>query len=162
MQRAPLWALLGLTLIADGLPACDVSCNRESGRTRSYTGGHLVGERCDEYETNAFGEAYVDFPAGRRWQIQHQLGALPTEVKSYLAFVENPLPSDANGNTAETAGNQVIIEAVTDEYVQVRNDTCEHFYLRLVVHSGNASCSANGSAGSGGAPATSEAGAGGG
>ncbi len=158
MQRAPLWALLGLALVADGLPACNTSCDKESEAARPYSGGQLVGSVCNEYETNGFDQPYIPFPAGRRWQIQHQLGTLPTEIKSYVSFVERPLPAGKNGNTAESAGNQVIIEAVTDESVQVRNDTCEEFYLRLVVRSGNAACSADGA---GGAPPTDQAGAGG-
>ena len=34
---------------------------------------------------------------------------------------------------AESAGNQTVLEAVTDEFIQIHNDTCAEFYLRVTA-----------------------------
>ncbi len=152
MLRAPLWALC-CCLVAVDLGGCDTSCDKESAEPLAYLDGR-VSPSGISYETNAFDEPYVGFPPGRRLRIMHGLGLPPTLVQSYVAFVRTPLPQGENGNTAESAGNQVIIEAVNDEYVQVRNDTCEFFFLRVVLEApppGTDSPAAQGGSGAGGA-----------
>jgi hypothetical protein len=131
MLRAPAWAFLCLLAAADGLLGCG-GCDKESGDPVLFQGG-AVSASCTEYATGGFTDEYLDFPAGRSVRVEHGLGQTPTEVHSYLAFNRRPLPDSGIGNTAESAGNQVIIEGVNDQYVQVLNDTCEDFYLRLVV-----------------------------
>ena len=109
-MRRSARAVLGLALIAAGLPACSSSCDKKNEEPEVWSGTTgVVSTDCTEYQTGTFGDEYVHFPPGHRWRFEHGLGTLPSEVKSYLAFVKNPLPSDANGNTAESAGNQVII-----------------------------------------------------
>jgi len=132
-MRLPAWALLCSLAVADGLLGCDAGCDKENeDAARDYTGG-TISASCTRYETGGFDDDYLIFPAGRRWRIRHGLGQTPSLVQSYLGFVKHPLPDAGNGNTAESAGNQVIIEDMDDEFVQVRNDTCEEFWLRLVV-----------------------------
>jgi hypothetical protein len=152
MARAPAWILCCSLVAADGLLGCGTSCDKENEEARDYSAG-LTSSGCSTYQTNAFDEKYLDFPAGRRWRIAHGLGQTPTLVQSYLAFTDAPLTQGENGNTAESAGNQVIIERVDDQFVQVRNDTCEHFYLRLVIAADAPSlaCLAAGGGGDGGA-----------
>ena len=75
----------------------------------------------------------MDFPAGRRLALVHGLRETPIELRSYLAFKEHPFPENGAGFVAESAGNQVLIEDVNDEFIRVRNDTCEHFFLRIVA-----------------------------
>lgn len=169
MLRAPVWALCCCLAMADGLLGCDTSCDKENeAEPRLYEGG-VRSPTCTSYQTNAFDQEYLDFPAGRRWAIRHGLGDLREkvwQVKSYVAFVEAGLPEGKVGNTAESAGNQVIIQSVDDEFVVVRNDTCEHFWLRLVVEVDvpDPDClnPGQGAGGAGGAPgAAGAAGAGG-
>ena len=120
-------------LLLPWLVACSSSCPRETDENaRSYTGGTTSPDGTF-YETNAWDASFVDFPAGRRLALVHGLRETPIELRSYLAFKARALPKDGNGFVAESAGNQVLIEGVDDEVVRVRNDTCEHFYLRLVA-----------------------------
>jgi hypothetical protein len=165
MLRAPAWALLCGLAVGDGLLGCDTSCDKENEDPWEYRKGR-TSPSCTSYQTNAFDEEYVLFPKGRRVLVRHGLGPVGDrvfQVKSYLAFDPNPL-GEAMSNTAESAGNQVLIEEVTDEWVVVRNDTCEKFYLRLVVEADSAdpACLNPGQAGAGGAAsAGGAAGAGG-
>jgi hypothetical protein len=131
MLRAPLWALCCCLLAVD-LVGCETGCDKESAEPLAYLNGQ-TSPSCTSYQTNGFDERYVNFPPGRRLRLMHGLGQTPNSVVSYVAFTADALPQAEIGNTAESAGNQVIIEAVNDEYVQVRNDTCEYFFLRVVL-----------------------------
>jgi len=134
------------------LLACGSTCPRESEDTpKRFTGGNTSADR-EHYETNAWDEAFVDFPAGRRWALVHGLGETPIDLKSYVAFKKKPLPEDGKGFVAESAGNQVLIEGVDAETIRVRNDTCEHFWLRLVASTVPATDGTDGTGGAGGSP----------
>ena len=132
MLRAPVWALCCCLAMADGLLGCDTSCDKEDEDPVVHTTG-ITSPACTSYQSGRFDQPYLEFPKGRRLRFPHGLAQVPVLVKSYLAFEKTPLDTE-HGNTAESAGNQVIIEAVNDEFVVVRNDTCEEdFWLRLVV-----------------------------
>lgn len=142
-------ARLAVALLVPILAACGPTCPREAEDTATrYEKGTTNADRTF-YETNAWDLPFVDFPAGRRWALVHGLRETPIEIKSYLAFKSKPLPKDGKGFAAESAGNQVLIEGVDEESVRVRNDTCEHFYLRLVA---SALPPEDGSGGAGGSP----------
>jgi hypothetical protein len=117
-------------LLAGGVaPACSAPCESADSDPVSFDGGALSADG-QTYATSPWEGPYLHFPPGRRFQIAHQLGATPPLVMTYLAFDENPLPGS---NTSESAGNQAVIERVDSEIVQVRNDTCAEFWLRLVA-----------------------------
>ena len=123
---------LGAALVLFG---CESTCPRETEEVPTpYEGGN-TNTAATLYETNAWDESFVDFPAGRRLALHHGLESVPVEIRSYVAFKAEPVPDDETkpGFVAESAGNQVLIERVDDEVIRVRNDTCEHFYLRLVA-----------------------------
>lgn len=131
---------------------CESTCPRETEPEPTlYEGGYTNAEGT-LYETNRWDEAFVDFPAGRRLALRHGLGTVPAAFRSYVAFKARPFPEDETkpGFAAESAGNQVLLERIDDEFIRVRNDTCEHFYLRLV-----ASADPEEQSGAGGSPATS-------
>jgi hypothetical protein len=140
---------LAIVLFVPILTACGETCPRETEETaRRYEKGTTSADGTF-YETNAWDLPFVDFPAGRRWALIHGLKDTPIEIKSYLAFKAKALPKGGKGFAAESAGNQVLIEGVDEESVRVRNDTCEHFYLRLVA---STVPSEDGSGGAGGSP----------
>jgi hypothetical protein len=126
--------VLGLSLFLLG---CESTCPRETEKVPTPYDGGNTNSASTVYETNAWDEPFVDFPAGRRVALRHRLGVVPTVYRSYLAFHEYPFPDDEAkpGFVSESAGNQVLLERVDDEFIRVRNDTCEHFYLRLVATS---------------------------
>ena len=132
--------------------ACSSSCPREDEETsRQFTGGITNAERT-VYQTNRWDQGFIDFPAGRRLALVHGLRDTPVELKSYLGFKAGALPEGERGFAAESAGNQVLIEGVDSETIRVRNDSCEHFYLRLVASTVPFTGSEGGAGGEGGAP----------
>ena len=146
---------LGTALVLFG---CESTCPRETEAVPTpYEAGN-TNAAGTLYETNAWDEHFVDFPAGRRLALRHGLGDVPVEIRSYVAFKADPFPEDETkpGFVAESAGNQVLLERVDDEVIRVRNDTCEHFYLRLVASTDSVTAT-DGAGGSG----TNEGGAGG-
>ena len=85
------------------------------------------------YETAPWDGTYLEFPPQRRYDVYHGLGRVPPVVVTNVGFEATPLVDGGNGDTSESAGNIVLIEAVNDEFVRVRTDTCETFYLRVVA-----------------------------
>lgn len=132
-------ALLFLTLAvppfgaASPLAACS-TCNRGGQEPIAYSQG-LQGT--SSYATSSPGGVWLHFPPGRRFRFAHGLGTDRLAVHAWLAVSERPLPESASeeevGNYAEAAGNTVVVERTDAEVVQVRNDTCAEYYLRVVV-----------------------------
>ncbi|HEY6723858.1 MAG TPA: hypothetical protein VI197_07495 [Polyangiaceae bacterium] len=127
-----------LALSATGCGTCDTGGQQPI----EYNGGtnNLVeGESPPEsrvYETSPpFGE-YLHFPAGRRFDLMHELGVAPHSVQGFLSFERVPgegSGDDNTGNFAPAAGNQLVTECIDEERVRVRNDTCAETYLRVVL-----------------------------
>ena len=165
MWRPNIWALLGGMAMSDGLLGCDLGCDKESSRkdaTRyplrseqaggtndpdEAPGGRVNLERTI-YETNGWNEPFVEFPAGRKLEIEHGLGTEP-EVFTWLAF--DRFPFEEKRSAAESAGNMVLILKNKDGVIVVRNDTCQDFYLRLVAISPGEFGDGSGQGGAGGA-----------
>jgi hypothetical protein len=120
-----------LLLAATG---CSAPCNTADGDPVRFSEGSVSADGTT-YASSPWEGPYLHFPAGRRYQLEHKLGVTPPAVVTYLAFDEYPLPG---GNTAESAGNQAVIERVDGEMVQIRNDTCAEFWLRVVALAGGA------------------------
>jgi len=144
--------LTGGTTSQLGCSPCDVS-----GQTAiEYTAGKSNASKTI-FETGEVDEEMLHFPQGRRYKIAHHLGRAPEIVNIYLSFRKELAPlSDPNGdptdknqpnNVAPTAGNQAVIEAWDDEFVQIRNDTCANFYVRLVAFAAPDDMGAAGAAG---------------
>lgn len=129
-----LAALVALTVTGCG------TCDTGGQKAIEFNGGNSSPET-GEYETSKpFGE-YLHFPAGRRFDLMHGLGAAPSNVTAFLSFERTPggesdsdnADDDNTGNFAPAAGNQFVIECIDEERVRVRNDTCAESYLRVVL-----------------------------
>lgn len=122
------------------LPSTNGGCSTSCDDGDSYDDPPVVydgGYRDDAltyYESDTWDGPYLHFPPKRTYDIHHGLGRRPVHVSSYVGFNDFPLGSHGNGNIAEPAGNIVIIEYVDDQFIRVRNDTCETYYLRIVAH----------------------------
>jgi hypothetical protein len=117
-----------------GNPACTTSCSdEETGGPEEIRSGTTDATR-SVYESTSFSGKYLKFRPNKRYKFFHGLRGTPALVQAWVGFHEVPLNSDMEtGNISEAAGNEAILEAVTSEYVTIRNDTCETFYLRLVA-----------------------------
>lgn len=129
-----LCGLLSVTGSLSGClaPTCDITgdnmpiVNVRNGQT-STDGMH--------YQTSSWNGPYLPLAAGQTYRFYHGLKSVPYFYKTYLAFTDSPI-GDAGqvvGNTAEAAGNSVLIELVNDQYIQLQNNSCVEFYLRLVA-----------------------------
>lgn len=136
-----LGALFALGLAAELLAsqsscsACDTSGQDPIDYSQGTTSGKV-------YETSPATGEWLHFPPGRRFRLHHGLGTDQLSVDASVAFSEHPLHrpeggDDAGawdvGNTSPAAGNEVIVERQDADAVQVRNDTCATYYLRVVV-----------------------------
>ena len=133
----PMWRSDGLVrsglavLIAVGCgSAMGCDCGREDGEPIVYAGGLSSETR---YQSSELYGIWLDYPAGRRYQLLHALPEAPTDISVYLAFQEDPLHEGRPGNIAPASGNAALIEAVSEKMIQVRNDTCSDFHVRVVA-----------------------------
>ena len=103
----------------------------------TFRGGTTSADRT-YYETSRYDGPFLHFPAGRRYDLPHGLSEPPAEFHVYLSFTAEPLPDGQPGaGVAESAGNQAVVERIDDEILQVRNDTCAEFFMRLVARTGS-------------------------
>jgi hypothetical protein len=119
------------------LVACD--CNREGGPPVDYTEGTTNG---DTYQTTPIDGRWLHFPGGRRYRLHHALGQKPAELSSTLSFDEDVHPEEGDESprgSTEASGHAVIWREVTERYIEVENDTCAGFYLRVVARAAPAS-----------------------
>lgn len=140
-QRSPLWdfslSLLALGLV--GSTGCVSECERDGRTPQVYRDG-LTSSDGSFYQTAPLDGTYLFFPPGRVYNLEHGLGEVPAEYHVWLAFVPDPLANGERGaGTSESAGNQAVVELVDDEILQVRNDTCAEFFVRVVARTGSAS-----------------------
>ena len=113
-------------------PGCSGTCSTSGQNAIEYTGGDRVGP---SYETTPVDGTWLDFPAGRRYKLMHHFGTTRYRYSGYLAFDPHPVPQYEGGvgNFSQAAGNELIYENPNPDFLQVRNDTCAEYYLRVVV-----------------------------
>ncbi|HVU01439.1 MAG TPA: hypothetical protein VHE30_06790 [Polyangiaceae bacterium] len=124
--------LVALAVGAALAPACGNQCDRNPDEPPvPWKGGDTDLVRMT-YESAPLGGPFLDFPPGRTYRFFHGLHGVPRLVKANISFAEFPTGegTDSEG-FVDPAGNQVTYEAVTDEYVDVRNDTCSDVRIRL-------------------------------
>ncbi len=150
--------VLGLLLAAGLHTGCGVSrCERKGQPAQTYSDGTVSADGT-LYESTAWNGTFLDFPPGRTYNFEHGLGEVPTSYNVYLAFHPEPLPDGEKGaGVSESAGNQAVVEIINDEIIQVRNDTCADFFVRVVAQTGGAA--ANNSSPDGADVNTGDAGA---
>jgi hypothetical protein len=137
------------------------NCQTTGQDVLPYTEG-IVNESGTIYQTSEVEGVMLHFPQGRTYALEHGLGVRPVTVDIYLSFRDrlskNGDSTDKTrpNNVAPTAGNQAVIEVWNDEVIQIRNDTCAEFYLRLVAMADPddvaRAASLSGAAGAAGAP----------
>jgi hypothetical protein len=130
--RVRPWVLAWVAGVSSALGAtgCSPSCGNESDPPVRFAGGITDAARL-EYQTNPFDEPFLDFPAKRTYDLVHGLRGAPTLYQAYVAF--EPDPYTTSGSAAIASGNEVLFRIVDSEIVRVENDTCQHFYLRVVA-----------------------------
>jgi hypothetical protein len=119
-----------LSLFAATLNGCETSCADKGQAPILYSDGIVEESEAGRvYMTTPYDGTWLHFPSQRRFRLQHGLGTTSLMPSAYVSFYPNPVPPDGGGGLSEAAGNEVIYEAVTEQYVQVRNDTCSEFFL---------------------------------
>ncbi|MBN2196636.1 MAG: hypothetical protein JW751_27740 [Polyangiaceae bacterium] len=121
--RSAGWPLAAAgTLVSLGLAGCD--CDKERGDRIVWLDGTTSG---NVYESSPIHGPWLDFPGGRRYRLVHDLGRTPTDLQAFLS-------SDEDGDElTPSVGNTTLFEGVTDAYVDIHNDSCPDFYLRVVA-----------------------------
>jgi hypothetical protein len=112
---------------------CSPPCETSTSEAVTYDGGTKAN---GVYESSAINGQYLHFPGGRRYALRHGLSTTPQVISIFVAFEEYPLKEN---NFSPAAGNQAVIEVVDSEIVQVRNDTCDDLYVRVVASGGGVS-----------------------
>lgn len=129
---------------------CETSCSVEEEEFPEDVRSGITNAEEGTYASDVWSGEYHRFPPKKRYRFYHGLNAVPRNVETWVGFVKRPLGDDGKGNVAEASGNIVIIQDVTSDYIQVRNDTCETFYLRVYASDPEGSVN-GGTGGAGGA-----------
>jgi hypothetical protein len=89
----------------------------------------------------------LDFPGGKRYRIEHRLGAVPRFFQAYLSFNQYGIQ---DGTVALASGNQVEVDRVTCNSIDVINGSCVDYWLLFVASAGNVETDGEGGAGGAG------------
>ena len=120
---------MGACLVALGSPACNAACDTTDADNppQRYEGGAVAGNANPYYASSDWTSGLLPFPGGKRYEIVHHLGFAPAEVSVYVSFAEKNEP------ITQCSGNTCVIQAVTEDAITVKNDTCSDFWVRVVA-----------------------------
>ncbi len=132
--------LLGAALIAlfcVQVPACQ-QCDTTGQDPILFTEG-ITDPTGMTYESTPINGEWLHFPPGRVYRLRHQLRYGVVSLQSFVSFKAR-LTDEGSGsnenpnNFSESAGNQVVFEEICiPQTIQIRNDTCSEFYVRIVA-----------------------------
>lgn len=122
---------LGGTLAAALSMSCvGETCYPEGDPPQRYSGGITSDDRTF-YQSSSVEGPYLFFPSGRTYQLEHGLRGTPDDYNMELSFSE--FPFESGSGAGKPAGNLTMVEAINDDYIEVRNDTCAEYFLRLTA-----------------------------
>lgn len=127
--RSPVLTLLtGLASLTLTAACLDNKCEQIDKEPVRYTDGHTNAERTF-YQSSTPDEPLLRFPADRKFRMEHGLRETPVDVNVYLSF------GATEKQQSLAAGDEALL-VLTDEYVEVENNTCADFFLRLTAWTG--------------------------
>ncbi len=153
------WSMAATLLVlcftggSTGTLACS-PCRVRGQTPIEFTDG-IVNASGTIYQSTEVDAEMLHFPQGRTYDFIHRLGSRPVTVDVFLSFRESldpdgdPEDKTEPNNLSPSAGNSAVIQIWDEERIQIRNDTCAEFYLRVVAL---ADPDAAGDAGAAGAP----------
>ncbi len=100
------------------VPLSELPCNMtNAGVWESHPFPPITDEQC----------YWLQFRGCSRYEIEHQLGRVPTNIVGYTSF-------DPDGSFSTVgSGNSFVVEAADASTVTIRNAQNQLFYLRLTV-----------------------------
>lgn len=125
-----LWLVISVAvLLSPGCYGRNCEGSAESFGTE-ITNGRMVTE--DVWESSGQDEKWLWFPRQHVYffEIPALGGRVPYETTAYLSAHEEP---NKTGDYTQGGGNIALFSGVRPNRVEVRNDTCSDYYLRLLV-----------------------------
>jgi hypothetical protein len=106
---------------------CDTA--PESNPPSDYNGGKVLIDG-GPYLTSEPDERHINFGAGAQVRVHHGLGGRPQTIELWVSHSPTGLQG---GNEVVPAGDMAQVICVNDDFVLVRNNTCDELYLRVVA-----------------------------
>ncbi len=78
------------------------------------------------YASSDWQGPYFPFPPGKVYRFYHGFGKQPDVAVAYVAFEENPT------TVSQAAGDEALLK-VDDEKIEVYNNTCADFWVRVAA-----------------------------
>ena len=126
-----LW--VGVAVVVFSVPGCyGQNCNGGFVQYGNDPGqGHMTDET--HWESNAVTEAWLSFPRqrGYTFNIQALAGRTPFNWTAYLSA--NEYQSQGGANNVTGAGNIAEFFSVRPNGLDVKNDTCSDYYIRITI-----------------------------
>jgi hypothetical protein len=130
-------AIVAVALLASVQAGCGTQCDRHPAEPPVEFKDGVTDPAARSYSsspntTNPFEGPWLEFPPGRTYRFPHGLGGVPRELTYWFAFSPNPLADNGTGQTGgfvKGAGNQGTFQVVTEDHVDIRNDTCSGVFL---------------------------------
>jgi hypothetical protein len=101
-------------------------CGKEDEPAILYSGGESTEGM---FVSTPAGASWLQFPGGRAYEFEHGLDGAPATVLLYLSFTANA----SGGNFVVGTGNAATVRRADDERIEIFNDTCTDYYVRVVA-----------------------------
>lgn len=106
----------------------DNRCEQIDEEPVRYTDGHTNAARTF-YQSSTPDEPLLRFPAARNFHMEHGLGKKPVDVSVFVSFWADP------GLRRSLAAGDEALLTITDDYIEVLNNTCSDFFVRVTAWS---------------------------
>jgi hypothetical protein len=122
-------------------PGCGTQCDRHPDEPPVVFEDGVTDQSAHVYMSSSNAKdpwegPWLDFPPGRTLRFPHRLGGLPRDIEYWFAFSPNPLSDNGEGATSgfvTGAGNQGTVESITEDHVDLRNDTCSGVFIMVRI-----------------------------
>lgn len=126
------WAVTAaVVMVCAGSTGCSSlgGCDRSDGANPviEYKQGETVG---GYYMSSPWTGPLLEFPGAKRYRLFHELGQVPRNINCWVSFHPTGIEG---GSIAEAAGNMCVIQEITREYIQIKNDTCSEMYVLVTA-----------------------------
>jgi len=124
------WALVTTVVPTQACSECNASGSTAAKAPIVVADGESTGTL---YESAPWDGDWLFFPPGTVYRFEHGLGTEHIVVQAYVAFERRPFEGDPPPGAAQSAGDLSLLEAVTADTFDLRNNTCAELYLRAVA-----------------------------
>jgi hypothetical protein len=131
VKGRPAACRIGIVLLLGSGIACGSLDNCPEGQDTLEVRGGKTDTALNTYDSAPGNRPLAEFPAKTTLRFEHGLGTTPLPPQVFLSFRAEGTAGDSSLSPA--SGNSALITCLDARVIELKNDTCEHFFVRLIT-----------------------------